>query len=128
MTGETKQRIDKWLFFSRAVKSRSLAGKLADEGKVRVNGERSKGASQAVRIGDRLEIDQDRAVRILVVKGFGERRGPAPEAALLFEDQTPPPPPNDAMPEGLVATHGGRPEKAERRAYERLRAKIFDDN
>jgi ribosome-associated heat shock protein Hsp15 len=125
LTAETKQRIDKWLFFSRAVKSRSLAGKLADNGKVRVNGERSKGASQSIKVGDRIEIDQDRTVRILIVKAFGERRGPAPEAALLFEDQTPPPAPKDT---GLVPTHGGRPEKADRRAYERLRAKIFDEN
>ncbi|MGL4489271.1 MAG: RNA-binding S4 domain-containing protein [Rhizobiaceae bacterium] len=128
MSAETKQRIDKWLFFSRAVKSRSLAAKLADEGKVRINGERSKGASQSVRVGDKIEIDQDRTARILIVKGLGERRGPAPEAALLFDDQTPPPPPRNAMPEGLMAEHGGRPEKAERRAYERLRAKIFDQD
>ncbi len=123
MNTETKQRIDKWLFFSRAVKSRSLAGKLADDGKVRVNGERSKGASHGLRLGDRVEIEQDRQTRVLIVKAFGERRGPAPEAALLFEDQTPPPAPKDT---GLIPTHGGRPEKAERRAYERLRARIFD--
>ncbi len=125
MPAETKQRIDKWLFFVRAVKSRSLAGKLADDGKVRINGERTKGASQAIRIGDRVELDQDRQTRILIVKGLGERRGPAPEAALLYEDQTPPP---EAKDTGLVAIHGGRLEKAERRAYERLRAKIFDEN
>jgi ribosome-associated heat shock protein Hsp15 len=122
---DTKQRIDKWLFFARAVKSRSLAGKLADDGKVRINGERSKGASQAIRIGDRVELDQDRQTRVLIVRGLGERRGPAPEAATLFDDQTPPP---EAKDTGLVPTRGGRPEKAERRAYERLRAKIFDDN
>ena len=125
MTSETKQRIDKWLFFSRAVKSRSLGAKLADDGKVRVNGERSKGANHAVRIGDRIEIDQDRNVRFLIVKCLGDRRGSAAEAALLYEDHTPPPTPKDT---GLVPTHGGRPEKAERRAYERLRARIFDEN
>jgi ribosome-associated heat shock protein Hsp15 len=125
LSGETKQRIDKWLFFSRAVKSRSLAGKLADDGKVRVNGERTKGPSHGLRLGDRVEIEQDRHARVLIVKAFGERRGPASEAALLFEDQTPPPAPKDT---GLIPNHGGRPEKADRRAYERLRAKIFDQN
>jgi ribosome-associated heat shock protein Hsp15 len=125
LSSETKQRIDKWLFFARAVKSRSLAGKLADDGKVRINGERAKSASHGLRIGDRVEIELDRQSRILIVKGLGERRGPALEAALLFEDQTPPPAPKDT---GLIPVHGGRPEKADRRAYERLRAKIFDQD
>lgn len=122
---ETKQRIDKWLFFSRAVKSRSLGAKLADGSKVRVNGERTKGAGQAVRIGDRIDLDLESSVRVLIVKGLGTRRGSAPEAALLFDDQTPPRSPRDL---GLIPIHGGKPEKSERRAYERLRAKIFDEN
>jgi ribosome-associated heat shock protein Hsp15 len=125
LSADTKQRIDKWLFFARAVKSRSLAAKLSGGGKVRVNGDPSKGASQTIRIGDRIEIDQDRIVRILVVKELGTRRGPAAQAALLFDDQTPAAGPKDT---GLIATHGGRLKKTERRAYERLRAKIFDAN
>ncbi len=123
MSGAEKQRIDKWLFFARVVKSRSLAAKLAGGGKVKVNDARCPSASHAVKPGDRLVIDLDRAERVLLVRSIGERRGPAPEAALLFEDITPPPAPKDT---GLVAEHGGRPEKAGRRAYERLRAQIFD--
>ena len=123
MSGVEKQRIDKWLFFARVVKSRSLAAKLADSGKVTINDMKCGSASHAVKPGDRLVIDLDRVERMLIVRAIGERRGPAPEAALLYEDITPPPAPKDT---GLVRAHGGRPEKAERRAYERLRAQIFD--
>jgi ribosome-associated heat shock protein Hsp15 len=105
------------------VKSRSLAAKLADSSKVTVNDVKCGGASHAVKPGDRLAVDLDRVERILIVRAIGGRRGPAPEAALLFDDITPPPAPKDT---GLVAEHGGRPEKSERRAYERLRAQIFD--
>ena len=123
MSGVEKQRIDKWLFFARVVKSRSLGAKTADGGKVTVNGTKCTAASQAVKPGDRLTVDLDRVERVLIVRAIGERRGPAPEAALLFEDVTPPPAPKDT---GLVPTHGGRPEKSQRRAFERLRAQIFD--
>ncbi len=123
MSGAEKQRIDKWLFFARVVKSRSIAAKLAEGGKVTVNAVRCNGASHAVKPGDRLIVGLERVERILIVRSIGERRGPAPEAALLFEDVTPAPAPKDT---GLVPTQGGRPEKAERRAYERLRAQIFD--
>ena len=123
MSGVEKQRIDKWLFFARVVKSRSLGAKTADGGKVTVNGMKCSSASHALKPGDRLTVDLDGVERVLIVRAIGERRGPAPEAALLFEDVTPPPAPKDT---GLVPTHGGRPEKSQRRAFERLRAQIFD--
>ena len=121
-----KQRIDKWLFFARLVKSRSLAQKLVEGGAVSLNGSACRAASQLLKPGDRLQIRLDRHVREIEMVKVGERRGPAPEAQELFVDHTPPPPPRDAAPQGLVAEPGGRPEKAERRAYERLRAAIFD--
>ena len=124
-TGE-KQRIDKWLFFARIVKSRSLAQKLVEGGGVSLNGPACRSASQTVKPGDRLLIRLDRTVRDIEMVKAGERRGPAAEAQALFIDHTAPPPPRDAAPQGLVAEPGGRPEKAERRAYERLRAAIFD--
>ncbi len=123
MPGSEKQRIDKWLFFTRALKSRSLAAKLASDGKVKINGTKTASAAQSLRAGDRIQFDNGDVEKIYLVKGLGTRRGPAPEAANLYEDVTPPPPPKDL---GLVAVHGGRPEKSDRRAYERLRAQIFD--
>ena len=122
-----KQRIDKWLFFARIVKSRSMAQKLVEGSGVSLNGSPCKTASQTVKPADRLEVRLDRHVRYLEVVKPGDRRGPAPEAKTLYVDHTPPPPPRGAAPPGLVAERGGRPEKADRRAYERLRAAIFDD-
>ena len=84
-----EQRIDKWLFFARVVKSRSLAQKLAVSGAVRVNREKISHSARLVRPGDVLTISVHDRIRVLKVLDSGERRGPAPEAALLFEDLTP---------------------------------------
>jgi len=85
---DERQRIDKGLFFARVVKSRSLAAKLAQSGRVRVNREKIDQASQAVRPGDVLTITLDRRVLVYRVLGSGVRRGPAEEARLLYEDLT----------------------------------------
>jgi ribosome-associated heat shock protein Hsp15 len=121
-----KQRIDKWLFFARMVKSRSLAQKLVEGGGITLNGSTCGSASQMIKPGDRMLIRFDRTVRDIEMVKTGERRGPAPEAQALYIDHTLPPPARDSAPQGLVREPGGRPEKAERRAYERLRAAIFD--
>ena len=123
-----KQRIDKWLFFTRLSKSRSLAQKTIEDGAVSLNGTSCRTPSQTVKAGDRLTLKLDRIIRQIEVLQTGERRGPASEAQTLYADHTPPLPPRDAAPEGLVAEPGGRPEKAERRAYERIRARIFDQD
>lgn len=81
-----EQRIDKWLFFARVVKSRSLAQKLAVSGAVRVNREKIASASRLVRPGDVLTLSMPREIRVLRILNGGERRGPASEARLLYED------------------------------------------
>ncbi|WP_062218411.1 RNA-binding S4 domain-containing protein [Aureimonas sp. D3] len=90
MAAGGEQRIDKWLFFARVVKSRSLAQKLALSGAVRVNREKVGHAARIVRPGDVLTISVHERVRVLRVLDPGLRRGPASEAARLFEDLTPP--------------------------------------
>ncbi|WP_152047281.1 RNA-binding S4 domain-containing protein [Aureimonas psammosilenae] len=80
------QRIDKWLFFARVVKSRSLAQKLAVSGAVRVNREKIASASRLVRPGDVLTLSMPREIRVLRILDGGERRGPASEAQRLYED------------------------------------------
>lgn len=81
MGGETqpasgsRQRIDKWLFFTRMVKSRSLAQSHVQSGHVRINGERAIQPSQTVKAGDRVELQLDRRDVVLLVKLPGERRG-----------------------------------------------------
>ena len=115
-----RQRIDKWLWHARVVRTRSAAAALVNAGLVRVNGARTGASSHPLRPGDVVTIALDRNVRILKVKGYAERRGSAETARTLFEDMTPPlvpkPPPTAVRDEG-----SGRPTKRERREVDRLR-------
>lgn len=123
-TGVLKQRIDKWLFFTRVVKSRSLAAKLSSGGRIRVNRDKIDQASYGVKIGDVVTITLDRRVLIYKVRDLGERRGSYPEAQLLYEDLTPPPEPaqQQLLSAGEKRDAGsGRPTKRDRRATERLK-------
>lgn len=79
-----RQRLDKWLWFARVVKTRSLAARLVAEGHLRVNGTRVETPAKTVRRGDVLTIALDRQVRVLRVEDTGERRGPFAEAKALF--------------------------------------------
>jgi ribosome-associated heat shock protein Hsp15 len=122
--GEGRQRIDKWLFFSRAVKSRSLAAKLAQAGRVRINGEKTDQASALVKSGDTLTITLDRRILVYRVLDPGTRRGPAEEARSLYEDISPPPSADKAPPTAIAAVReigSGRPTKKERRQTDKLR-------
>jgi ribosome-associated heat shock protein Hsp15 len=125
MVAEGRQRIDKWLFFARVVKSRSLAAKLAIAGRVRINGDKADQASDSVKPGDVLTITLDRRILVYKVLLPGARRGPAEEARTLYEDLSPPPAPKgeappDALPP-LREAGSGRPPKKERRDTDRLR-------
>jgi ribosome-associated heat shock protein Hsp15 len=82
------QRLDKWLWFARVVKSRSLAARLVAGGHVRLNGKRIEVPARAIGPGDVLTIALERQVRVLKVLGSGERRGPFAQAQLLYEDLT----------------------------------------
>jgi ribosome-associated heat shock protein Hsp15 len=83
-----RQRVDKWLWHARIVRTRSDAAALADAGYVRLNGKRIGGSSQAVRIGDVLTLALDRSVRVLRVEGFCDRRGTSSAARALYRDLT----------------------------------------
>ena len=83
---EDRQRIDKWLWHARVVRTRSAAAALATSGRVRVNGQRIDAASRAVRAGDVVTVALDRTVRVLKVLGFSERRGGAEAARVLYDD------------------------------------------
>lgn len=108
-------RLDKWLFHARFVKSRSLAGDLINKSGVRVNALRVAKPAYAVGQGDVLTFAVAERVRVVRVRGIGERRGPAPEAQALYDDLSPPPPPVDLSRPVVVA--GGRPDKAARRRF-----------
>jgi ribosome-associated heat shock protein Hsp15 len=85
---EDRQRIDRWLWHARLVRTRGDAAALADAGYVRVNGARIGAPSRQVRTGDVVTVALDRRVRVLKVRGFVERRGPAGTAQTLYEDLT----------------------------------------
>lgn len=125
MAADGRQRIDKWLFFSRAVKSRSLAAKLVVAGRVRINRDKAAQASDLVKPGDVLTITLDRSIHVWKVIGAGVRRGPAEEARKLYEDMSPPPvPKSEAVASAIVPLReagSGRPTKRERRQTDRLR-------
>ena len=83
-----RQRIDKWLWHARVLRTRSDAAALVEAGHVRLNGKRVTAASHLLRSGDVLTIALDRSVRLIEVAGFRERRGGAPEARALYRDLT----------------------------------------
>ena len=81
------QRLDKWLFFTRIFKSRSLAQTAIEEGRVWVDGKSSVKCSDQIKPGDKVVVAQGNRHRWLVVLAPGERRGPAPEAATLYAEE-----------------------------------------
>lgn len=130
MTGDVRQRIDKWLWFARLAKTRTGAQRLAVSGRVRVNGTKTDSASRLVKIGDVLTIALDSGVRVLKVVAEGVRRGPATEARQLYEDLSPPRPPSATPdPASLLdrPAGSGRPTKRERRRLDGFRGRVGED-
>ena len=83
-----RQRIDKWLWHARVVRTRSAAAALAQAGFVRLNGKRVTAPNHLVRVGDVVTLALDRAVKVIRVEGFCARRGAAPAARALYRDLT----------------------------------------
>ena len=119
MTEDDGRRLDKWLWFARFCKSRTLASKLCAAGKIRIGGELVHKAHYLVRTGDVLTFPHGSHIRVVRVVQLGIRRGPAPEARTLYEDLSPPVP--QAPAEFEREPGAGRPTKAERRATDRFR-------
>lgn len=122
MSLSERQRLDKWLWFARVVKTRTLAARLVSDGHVRINGTRQDAPSKQVSPGDVLTIALERQVRVLKVIAAGVRRGPFDEARLLFEDLSEPavsPNPEEAVPASEPGK--GRPTKKDRRDLEKFR-------
>ena len=125
------QRIDKWLWYARFFKTRSLATKFVNGGKIRAQSkgqsERITKPSQTIRPEDILTFAIGHQIRVIKVLAPGTRRGPAAEAQTLYEDLAPPDTqkPQRAPPlPGLRDQGSGRPTKRQRRALDRLRSEI----
>jgi ribosome-associated heat shock protein Hsp15 len=120
-----RQRIDKWLWHARVVRTRTAAAALAAAGHVRLNGARVDAPSRAVKAGDVVTVALDRTVRVLKVLGFAERRGDAEAARVIAEDLTPAPERQqpDLQPQAPAVREAGsgRPTKRDRRALDRMR-------
>lgn len=104
-------RVDKWLWYARFLKSRSIASRFVSDGNLRVGGERSTKPSRAVKPGDVLTFPQGNHVRVIRIVEIGTRRGPAPEAQALYEDLSPP----ENQPREKEIRTGPRPTKRDRR-------------
>jgi ribosome-associated heat shock protein Hsp15 len=124
----TPVRIDRWLWAARLVKTRALAAASVRGGRVHVNGRAVK-ASREVRPGDRVEVGTEGPRRVVVVRGTSERRGPASEAALLYEETAESREARErhaaerrlARQAGPGPPGGARPTKRDRRRLERAR-------
>jgi ribosome-associated heat shock protein Hsp15 len=78
-------RVDKWLWAARFFKTRSLASDAVSGGKVRVNGAATKPARE-IKVGDLLDIANSETRWKIIIRGLSDKRGPAPEARLLYEE------------------------------------------
>jgi len=122
-------RIDRWLWAARFYKTRGLATEAVLGGRVHLNGARVKPAKD-VRVGDTVELTVADVRREVVVRGLSDRRGPAPAAAMLYEEA----PESVARRERLAAERrlarplgadlGARPTKRDRRRLDALRAQM----
>jgi ribosome-associated heat shock protein Hsp15 len=121
-----RQRIDKWLWAARFFKTRSLAADEIGKGRVAVNGSAAR-ASREVKPGDMVQLRQGAVHRTVVVQGLSHQRGPAPVAALLYQET-----PESQLarqqaadqrrlaPEPASSLIHGRPTKRDRRDAERV--------
>ena len=121
-----KERLDRFLFFSRAVKSRTLAQKIIESGAIRVNSEKTERTDFKVGAGDVLTMALHNRIVVWRILDCGTRRGPASEAQGLYEDISPPPVPRAELSpyDAAIAERpagAGRPTKKERRDTDRLR-------
>ena len=137
-TAAGTQRLDKWLWFARFVKTRTLATDIVAAGKVRLNRVRIDKPAQTVRAGDVLTLNLNRRIQLVRVLGIAERRGPSAAARALYEELTAEgdviKPQSSSSPPcaGRQPSEGGpirrplgsgRPTKKERREIDRLNGK-----
>ena len=125
---ETGLRLDKWLWYARFFKTRSLATKFVSSGKLRMDGVVVGKPHRQIQKGQILTFPLGNNIRIIRVADFGGRRGPAPEAQALYEDLAPPAPRrqnkgDDGNNLGFERRERGtgRPTKRERRETSRLK-------
>lgn len=128
-----KLRIDKWLWAARFYKTRSLACDEIDKGRVQVNGATVKPARE-VKAGDSVQLRNGAITRTVTVLGVSDKRGPAPQAALLFQEteasiqqRQQAAEQRRLAPEPALTLSQGRPTKRDRRDADKLRGDAWGD-
>jgi len=125
---EERTRLDKWLWAARFYKTRTLAVEAIAGGKVQVNGDRVKRA-KTLQLNDEIRIRQGPYEYQIVVRGLSERRGPASEAALLYEETSESKAAREVLSIQLKTLHAafvperGRPTQKDRREIDRLKGR-----
>ena len=126
--GPDKVRLDKWLWAARFFKTRAVAAEAVEGGKVQLNGDRPKRA-RALQVGDELRIRLGPFEHIVAVRALSDRRGPATQAAALYQETEASRRAREALAVQLKSLHSlfgpekGRPTKKDRREIERLKGR-----
>jgi ribosome-associated heat shock protein Hsp15 len=125
MPPDERIRVDKWLWAARLLKTRALAADAVKAGRVKVNGVAAK-PSKEVGPGDRIELRTGPVRMDVLVHGVAPRRGPAAEAAKLYDETTASREARErhAQERRLARQdggEGGRPTKRDRRRIEKVR-------
>jgi ribosome-associated heat shock protein Hsp15 len=126
--GPEKVRLDKWLWAARFYKTRALAAEAVEGGKVQVNGDRPKRA-RPLQVGDEIRVRLGPYEHIIMVRALSDRRGPASQAAGLFEETEASRKARESLAIQLKSLHSlfgpekGRPTKKDRREIERLKGR-----
>ena len=125
----TGVRMDKWLWAARFFKTRSLAARACDLGRIESNGQPAKPARE-VRPGDRLQVKNDTGDFQLEVLALSDVRGPAAVALTLYRETEASrevrrklAEERKAMPH-FEALREGKPSKRDRREIDRLRGRV----
>ena len=123
-----KQRLDKWLWFARFFKTRSLAAVRVSAGDVRVDGDRVTKRATLIQAGNVLTFAAGTQTRVIQIDDIGDRRGPAAEAQKLYTDFTPPVVKQENKHSANPSFEGkGRPTKRDRRKGDLYRIHSFGD-
>jgi ribosome-associated heat shock protein Hsp15 len=121
-------RLDKWLWAARFFKTRALAAEAVEGGKVQLNGDRPKRA-RPLQVGDEIRIRLGPYEHTITVRALSARRGPAFEAAGLYEETAASRTAREALAIQLKSLHAvfgpdkGRPSKKDRREIQRLKGR-----
>jgi len=126
--GDGRVRLDKWLWAARFFKTRALAAEAVEGGKIQVNGDRPKRA-RPLQVGDELRIRLGPYEHTVAVRALSDRRGPAAQAAGLYEETAASRTAREALAVQLKSLHAvfgpdkGRPTKKDRREIEKLKGR-----